>query len=421
MRPPSPRMQHCEQIPPVDKSIRLQGSLLGRQQPQDVTDFYELGRVIGSGLFGCIRLAVEKATERQYACKSINKSRLLGSEEVADVKQELQIMHYLSGHPHIIHIKEALEDHVYVHLIMELCTGGDLVDRIMAKGRYTERDAAAVIRTVLEVAAYCHEMGVVHRDLKPDNFLLADPSDDANLKATDFGMSVFLKPGQRLSRECGTAFYMAPEVLMKDYDQSADVWAVGVILYILLCGTPPFEDQDDDVIFRMIVEDGKPDFSSYLWDNITEPAKDCVRLMMTYDPKHRPSAREMLAHEWIREGGVAGDNPIEPEVLHRMRSFAAMNKLKKQALLFIGERLSPDEIRGLHELFEAIDTDGSGTISLAELKQAISSRGSAVSEEELQQLIDLADVDHNHEIDWKVGATLVYDVQTSARDLLIAQ
>ncbi|WIA30466.1 hypothetical protein OEZ86_000550 [Tetradesmus obliquus] len=419
-RPKTPTVQHeppkvqeeaqpdlaCA-FPPVDKQSQLQRSLLGKRHAEDVTEHYEIGRVLGAGYYGTTRIAVHKGTGEVFACKSINKSRL-GDGDAANVRSELQIMHHLAGNPNIVTLHEAFEDHVYVHLIMELCSGGDLVERIMSKGSYTERDAAAAVRKMLEVVAYCHELGVVHRDLKPDNFLLSDPTERADLKATDFGLSTFIKPGQQLSEVCGTAYYMAPEVLLRSYTEKADVWALGVVLYILLCGRPPFEHALDEEIFRMVVDNGVPDFTYHAWDNITEPAKECVRLMMTYSDKRRPSARDMLGHEWIREGGVAGSNVIEPEVLHRMRSFAAMNKLKKKALLFISQHLAPDEIRGLRELFASMDADGSGTITLDELRTGLASRGAALPEGELAALMAMADVDGSRELDYTefVAATM---------------
>ncbi|KIY92961.1 hypothetical protein MNEG_15002 [Monoraphidium neglectum] len=201
---------------------------------------------------------------------------------------------------------------------------------------------------------------------------MADPRDNAPIKLCDWGFASFIKPGQKLKGLAGTCYYVAPEVIMGTYDERADVWSCGVLLYVLLSGRPPFCAHKDEDVFRMVVEDGVPNMREQPWPSISAAAKDAVRQMMTWRAELRPSAKEMLQHEWIREGGVAGDNVIQQEVLHRMKSFAGMNKFKKHAAMVIASHLPSDQIRGLNELFDSMDTDGSGTITLDELRRACS-------------------------------------------------
>lgn len=158
-------------------------------------EFYTLGRKLGQGQFGTTFLCVEKTTGKEYACKSIAKRKLITSEDVEDVRREIQIMHHLAGHPNVISIKGAYEDAVAVHVVMELCAGGELFDRIIQRGHYTERKAAELTRTIVGVVEACHSLGVMHRDLKPENFLFVSQEEDALLKTIDFGLSVFFKPG----------------------------------------------------------------------------------------------------------------------------------------------------------------------------------------------------------------------------------
>lgn len=162
---------------------------------QNLTDLYTLGRKLGQGQFGTTHLCVEKSTGRRFACKSIPKRKLLCKEDYDDVWREIQIMHHLSEHLHVVRIHGTYEDSFSVHLVMELCEGGELFDRIVQKGHYSERQAAKLIRTIVEVVEACHSLGVMHRDLKPENFLFDSVQEDAKLKATDFGLSVFYKPG----------------------------------------------------------------------------------------------------------------------------------------------------------------------------------------------------------------------------------
>jgi calcium-dependent protein kinase len=173
------------------------GSVLGHPTP-NLRDLYALGRKLGQGQFGTTYLCTELATGIDYACKSISKRKLITKEDVDDVRREIQIMHHLSGHKNVVAIKGAYEDQVYVHIVMELCAGGELFDRIIQRGHYSERKAAALTRIIVGVVEACHSLGVMHRDLKPENFLLANRDDDLSLKAIDFGLSVFFKPGKLL-------------------------------------------------------------------------------------------------------------------------------------------------------------------------------------------------------------------------------
>lgn len=182
----------------------------------------------------------DKENGEKVACKKISKSRLRTEIDIEDVRREVEIMRHLPIHPNIVRYKDVFEDKDAIYLVMELCQGGELFDRIVAKGHYTERAAALVTKTIVEVVQVCHKHGVIHRDLKPENFLYANRGENASLKAIDFGLSIFFEPEQRFKEIVGSPYYMAPEVLRRNYGAEVDVWSAGVILYILLCGVPPF-------------------------------------------------------------------------------------------------------------------------------------------------------------------------------------
>ncbi|KAK8487435.1 hypothetical protein V6N11_076655, partial [Hibiscus sabdariffa] len=196
----------------------------------------------------------------------------------------------------------------------------------------------------------------------------------------------------------GSAYYIAPEVLRRCYGKEIDIWSAGVILYILLCGVPPFWAETEKGIFGAILE-GKLDFESDPWPSISESAKDLLRKMLTMDPKKRLTAAQALEHPWLREG-EASDKPINSAVLTRMKQFRAMNQLKKLALKVIAENLSEEEIKGLKTMFTNIDTDNSGTITYEELKEGLARLGSKLNEAEVEQLMEAADVDGNGSIDY---------------------
>ncbi|CAN1854099.1 Calcium-dependent protein kinase 1 [Linum perenne] len=382
------------------------GSVL-QTKTGNLKEFFTLGKKLGQGQFGITFLCVEKATGNKFACKSIAKRKLLTDDDVEDVRREIQIMHHLAGHPNVISIKGAYEDAVAVHVVMELCAGGELFDRIVQRGHYSERKAAQLTRTIVGVVEACHSLGVMHRDLKPENFLFVSQQEDSLLKTIDFGLSIFFKPGERYTDVVGSPYYVAPEVLKKRYGAEADVWSAGVILYILLSGVPPFWAETEQGIFEQVLQ-GDLDFDSEPWPHISESAKDLVRKMLVRDPRRRLTAHEVLCHPWVQEEGVAPDKPLDSAVLSRLKQFSAMNKLKKMALLVIAESLSEEEIAGLKEMFKMIDADGSGQITFEELKVGLTKVGATLKESEIYDLMQAADIDNSGTIDYAefIAATL---------------
>ncbi|KAL8234353.1 hypothetical protein R6Q59_020453 [Mikania micrantha] len=373
----------------------------------NIRDLYKLGQKLGQGQFGTTYLCTENSTGVNYACKSISKRKLISKEDVEDVRREIQIMHHLTGHKNIVTIKGAFEDPLYVHIVMELCNGGELFDRIIQRGQYSERKAAKLTKIIVGVVEACHSLGVMHRDLKPENFLLVNKDDDFSLKAIDFGLSIFFKPGQIFTDVVGSPYYVAPEVLLKHYGPEADVWTAGVMLYILLSGVPPFWAETQQGIFDAVLK-AHVDFESEPWPLISDSGKDLIRKMLCSHPAKRLTAHQVLCHPWICENGVAPDRALDPAVLSRLKQFSAMNKLKKMALRVIAESLSEEEIAGLREMFKAMDTDNSGAITFDELKAGLKRFGSTLKDTEIRDLMDAADVDNSGTIDYGefVAATM---------------
>ncbi|RDX73745.1 Calcium-dependent protein kinase 1, partial [Mucuna pruriens] len=354
-------------------------------------EHYNLGKELGKGQYGTTFLCTEKSSGKKYACKSIPKVKLVIDDDVEDVRREIDIMHHLEGCPNVISIKGAYEDGVAVHVVMELCGGGELFDRIVERGHYTERKAAKLARTVVSVIEACHSLGVMHRDLKPENFLFLDGSEESTLKAIDFGLSVFFKPGDIFREVVGSPYYMAPEVLRRHYGPEADVWSA----------------ESEHEIFQEVLY-GDLDFSSDPWSNISESAKDLVRKMLVRDPRKRITAHEVLRHPWIQVDGVAPDKPLDSAVLSRLKQFSVMNKLKKMALRVIAENLSEEEISELKVIFKMIDTDNSGQITLEKLKVGLKMLGATLGEPEILDLMQAADVNNSGTIDYGefIAATL---------------
>lgn len=396
--PPQPAVQPPVRVPsPVPATGIDPKTILGKPF-EDVRMHYTLGKELGRGQFGVTYLCTDKRNGEQYACKSISKKKLVTRADKEDMRREIQIMQHLSGQPNIVEFKGAYEDQSSVNLVMELCAGGELFDRIIAKGHYSEKAAATMLRQIVNVVHVCHFMGVMHRDLKPENFLLSSKDENALLKATDFGLSVFIQEGKVYRDIVGSAYYVAPEVLRRRYGKEIDIFSAGVMLYILLSGVPPFWAENEKGIFDAILQ-GHIDFESKPWPSISNGAKDLVRRMLTQDPKRRITAAQVLEHPWLREG-EASDKPIDSAVLSRMKQFRVMNKLKKLALKVIAENLPEEEIQGLKQMFANIDTDGSGTITYEELKEGLARLGSKLTETEVKALMEAADQDGSGSIDY---------------------
>jgi len=248
------------------------------------------------------------------------------------IQTEIEIMRMIE-HPNIISLHEVFEDKATkkIYLVMELVTGGELFDRIVDRGSYSEKDASELIAKVISAVRYLHKKGIIHRDLKPENLLYASPDADAEIKLADFGLSKIVGLEEESSvtnTTCGTPGYVAPEVLrMKGYDRSVDMWSIGVILYILLCGFPPFYEDNTAKLFQTIM-DGKYDFPDPEWTNISDSAKDLIQRMLTVDSKKRITADDALEHPWIL-GHTAKEDKLSTEVIDKIkRSQLARRRLK---------------------------------------------------------------------------------------------
>ncbi|KAH9398638.1 Calcium/calmodulin-dependent protein kinase type 1 [Tyrophagus putrescentiae] len=248
--------------------------------PISVEDKYELKDLLGTGAFSQVYLAQNRENIIQMvAVKCIDKKALKGKEDSLD--NEINVLRKLK-HPNIVRLVETFEDRNKVYLVMELVTGGELFDRIVEKGSYTEKDASYLIKQILEAVDYMHSQGVVHRDLKPENLLYYSADEESKIMISDFGLSKMEDSGI-MATACGTPGYVAPEVLaQKPYGKSVDVWSVGVIAYILLCGYPPFYDENDANLFAQILK-GDFEFDSPYWDEISDSAKDFIRHLICVD------------------------------------------------------------------------------------------------------------------------------------------
>ncbi|XDV53270.1 hypothetical protein PO909_021825 [Leuciscus waleckii] len=297
-----------------------------KKQVDDIRKIFELKEILGTGAFSEVVLAQEKATGDMYAVKCIPKKALRGKE--SGIENEIAVLRKVK-HENIVALEDIYESPSHLYLIMQLVSGGELFDRIVERGFYTEQDASALIKQVLDAVNYLHSLGIVHRDLKPENLLYFNPNEESKIMISDFGLSKMEDAtNDIMSTACGTPGYVAPEVLaQKPYSKAVDCWSIGVIAYILLCGYPPFYDENDSKLFEQILK-AEYEFDSPYWDDISDSAKDFISNLMQKDPEKRLSCDEALLHPWIA-GDTALCKNIHESVSRQMKKNFAKAKWRQ--------------------------------------------------------------------------------------------
>jgi len=311
------------------------GNNIKSLKQEDVAAHYDIKEKLGTGSFAVVKRGIRRHDSRAFAVKIIKKSKL-NADELAVVHDEVEIMHKIE-HDNCVKLEEMYETSKKIYLIIELLTGGELFDRIVAKGSYSEKEASEVIASIASAIQYLHSIGIVHRDLKPENLIYLSSDQDSPIKITDFGLAKFRvmkdESNDAMTTACGTPGYVAPEVLKNEpYDKAVDLWSLGVILYILLCGFPPFFSDSTAALYKQIKK-GAYDFPSPYWDEISDLAKDLVRHLLTVDPQERYTTAQVLSHPWIQGG--ASSKPLDAGHSQRLKMLQARRRLRKGVQLII--------------------------------------------------------------------------------------
>ncbi|XP_075713529.1 calcium/calmodulin-dependent protein kinase type 1D [Rhinoderma darwinii] len=296
-----------------------------KKQVEDIKKIFVFKEVLGSGAFSEVVLAEDKLTGKLFAVKCIPKKALKGKE--SSIENEITVLKKIK-HENIVALEDIYESPSHLYLVMQLVSGGELFDRIVEKGFYTEKDASTLIRQVLDAVFYLHRLGIVHRDLKPENLLYFSQEGESKIMISDFGLSKMEGKGDVMSTACGTPGYVAPEVLaQKPYSKAVDCWSIGVIAYILLCGYPPFYDENDSKLFEQILK-ADYEFDSPYWDDISDSAKDFISHLMEKDPNKRYTCEQALRHPWIA-GDTALCKNIHESVSAQIRKNFAKSKWRQ--------------------------------------------------------------------------------------------
>ncbi|XP_010873479.2 calcium/calmodulin-dependent protein kinase IGb isoform X2 [Esox lucius] len=286
---------------------------------QDIFDFME---VLGSGAFSEVFMVKERNTGKLFAMKCIKKKQ----KSIPNLENEIAVLRKIK-HENVVGLEDFYESRSHYYLVMQLVSGGELFDRILDRGMYSEKDASRVIQQVLLAVQYLHQNGIVHRDLKPENLLYYNQDENSKIMISDFGLSK-MEDSSVMSTACGTPGYVAPEVLaQKPYSKAVDCWSIGVITYILLCGYPPFYEETESLLFSKIMK-AQYEFDSPFWDDISESAKDFIRNMMQKNPKMRFTTEVALRHPWII-GKTARSRDIYHSVSVQIQKNFAQSKWKK--------------------------------------------------------------------------------------------
>jgi calcium-dependent protein kinase len=361
---------------------------------------YKTIRNLGEpGQYGRAFEVMHKETKKRCAVKEINKARF-SKKNYEQFRREMRIMKDLS-HPNIIKGFEAFEDEQKLYLVMELCSGKELFDRIKAKKRYSEKDAADVLNQLLQGIEYLHHHKIAHCDLKPDNFMFETDDEHSRVKIIDFGLSKMCRPREYMSSLRGTSFYIAPEVFKGRYTYHCDMWSLGVVMFIMLFGYPPFHGTDAQIaqlIRRGFFNEVRPGFGPWFpaAQQISKEARDLISKLLESDPAVRLTATEALEHPWF---SVATDKPLNNVVLSQLTDFTQKCQLKTAVLQAMSMSLSNSDLEQLQASFEALDQNHDGMITIDELRIAVTET-KTMTEEQVTAMLANADVDSDGKLSY---------------------
>ncbi|KAL8269986.1 hypothetical protein Esti_006086 [Eimeria stiedai] len=350
--------------------LRRSAFILANTGP--ISDYYVVDRTIGRGTWGEVKLVIDRQTKARRAAKKIPKCYI---EDVERFRQEIDIMKSLD-HPNIVRLFETFEDLTDFYLVMEYCSGGELFDRLIDSGVLTESLACTIMKQILAAVAYCHMHRVAHRDLKPENFLFLTDQPNSPMKLIDFGLAARFKPGSPMRTRAGTPYYVSPQVLEGRYGPECDVWSAGVMMYILLCGYPPFNAPSDRGIMNK-VRAGHYTFPDAEWSKVSLQAKDLISRLLDRHPRTRISAEQAIRHQWfnMHMPDSVSTEPLGIDILSKFRRFQSLSRLKKLALTVIAQHLDDSEIESLKAVFTQLDTRGDGVLSIDEVREGIARSG----------------------------------------------
>ena len=336
----------------------------------NINQSYNFIKELGQGSYGHVLRVQSLATGHIYACKKMNKRKITNKGRF---KTEIDLLR-ATDHPNIIKLYDIFEDNIFIYLIMEECTGGEFFDRLAKRAKenkmYTEKDGARILKQILQAVNYLHSHGVCHRDLKPENILFSTISEDSQVKLIDFGLSkVFDGDNNTMKGTVGTTFYMAPEVINGKYDEKCDIWSCGVILYIMLCGKPPFYSSDEEELKEKICS-MQYDLNYKQFLNVSQDALDLLKSIFV-PMEQRPSAYDLLNTKWIKENAPNSKNLSINVDWNHVKDYSHLNLLQKSVINFTAFHLNEEDTMKFVEMFKSLDENNDGVLSMEEIRKGM--------------------------------------------------
>ena len=371
----APDIKHLELLPeiPLERSPSSVYIITDSIYYSDIHKYYEFKQNLGSGNFGIVKLGISKLGNKQkVAIKSVLLERV--KSDLQNLQRELTILKSVD-HPNIIKLYEVFQDEKYIHIVMEFCSGGELFDRLEKKGRYSEKEAANLMYKLFHAINHMHTSNISHRDLKPENCLFDTKRDDAEIKLVDFGLASRFNKDLGMSTLVGTPYYVAPEIINGNYGPECDIWSLGVILYTLLVGYPPFRGENRAEIFKK-VRKAKYSLTEKEFKTVSKEAKDLIKKLLNPDVKKRITAGQAMEEPWFSiMMNTTVNLPLNPEIAQRLHSFKAKSRVRIEIIKTMVNFLTETEVKTLKEAFRKLDKDHSGYISIEELQNGMQSVG----------------------------------------------
>ena len=406
-----------------DKPIAINSQLVVSNNRENVFKQYKILKKIGEGSYGVVWKVKHKKTNLIRAMKKIKKNIKNRNDTTKDIINEIELLRKLD-HPNIVKIFEFFNEPDGYYLITEFCSGGELFDEIKKKKYFPENIAANIMYQIFNAINYCHTFGkIIHRDIKPENILIVNHDEMTGfytIKIIDFGTAKIYEKNKNENKIIGSSYYIAPEVLQKNYNEKCDIWSVGVILYILLCGYPPFNGKNNRELYNEI-QFREPDFSGEEWETVSEDAKKLIKMCLIKDMNKRPTSKEILKNKWLRINGKTLSNSLSQSfvksfnksVVKKMAFFVKENKLKQAVLKFITTQFDLEkEEEELRKIFKQFDINNDGIITKKEFKsQLIKIYGENNSEEITRKIFPKIDVDNSGEISYNEFLTCLIDTK----------
>lgn len=408
-----------------DNELKINQEMLVKKCEDDPKKNYIIEQELGSGAFGSVYKVVHKATGIERAMKKINKKNAAMSD--ASILNEIEMLKKLD-HINLVKVYEFYASKTEYHIITEYCAKGELFDKIKEIKHFEEKQASYIIYQLLSAMHFCHTSNIIHRDLKPENILIENNLGDNfyDIKVIDFGTAKIFNPGQDEKLKIGSAYYMAPEVLNKKYNEKCDLWSVGVIMYILLSGVPPFYGDKDEDIYKSIKK-GEYDLDCSPFNRYSKSCKDLIKKLIEMNPNKRLSAEQALKHDWFNKTGIkeklfsTAKKNIK-KMLSQLCNYKPNYKLQQVAIAFIVHNISQsDEVKRIFNAFQLIDENGDGRITKEELTKGLKEYDPTIEnpEEYVEKIFNSIDTDNNGFLEFEEFARVIIDKKQLLTDDII--